>query len=67
VLELGLPLRGAERRHHAHDRLPLGDRQTGFGQPGRAADQHHGEHECGDGEQPQPDGAPLRVGQNNAR
>ena len=41
AVELGLPLRCAQRRKHAGDGLPLGDGEAGFGEPRRAADQHH--------------------------
>ncbi len=49
--EFFLPLRLVQRRNDAGDRLPFRDRQAGFGQPRRPADQHHRENERGDGEQ----------------
>ena len=53
--ELALPLRLGQRRYDAHDRFPLGDRQAGFGEPRRAADQNDGEHHRGHGIEPNPD------------
>ena len=53
--KLALPLRITQRRDDAQHRLPLGDGKPGFGQPRRTADQHHGEHQCGDRQQPYPD------------
>ena len=49
------PVGFAQRRNDAGHRLPFGDRQAGFGQPRRAADDHHDEDQRRDGEQPQPD------------
>ena len=47
--KLLLPVGIGERRDDAVDRLPFGDRQTGIGEPRRAADQeqreHHQQHE----------------------
>ncbi len=59
-LELGLPPTFAERRQRAHHRLPLGDREAGFGEPGGAADQNHRQNQRGDGVEPQPDGAGVK-------
>ena len=53
--ELGLPLGVVKRRYYAHDGLPLGDRQTGFGQPRRTTDQNHGKDQRGNGIKPEPD------------
>ena len=41
AVELGLPLRCAQRGKHACDGLPLGDGEAGFGEPRRAPNQHH--------------------------
>ena len=60
-LEFGLPLGLAERRQRAHDRPPFGDREPGFGEPRRAADEHHEEDERSDGIKPQPDRPHVRV------
>ena len=38
-------------RDGAADRPPFGDRQTAFGEPGDAADDHHREHQSGDEQQ----------------
>jgi hypothetical protein len=54
-VEFGLPLCEIERRHDPRERLPLGDRQAGFGQPRRAADHHHREHQQRGQEEPRPD------------
>ena len=43
--ELGRPIGVGERRQGARDGTPLGDRQAGPGQPRRAADRHHGDHQ----------------------
>ena len=59
-LELGLPPTFAERRQRAQHRLPLGDREAGFGEPGGAADQDHRQNQRGDGIEPQPDGAGVK-------
>ena len=63
LFERALPLRFAERRQYAHDRLPLGDRQARFRQPRCTANQNHGEHQGGDGIKPQP----YHAGMNIAR
>ncbi len=55
--ERRLPRVFGQRRHHTHQRLPLGDRKAGFGEPRRAADQHHRQHQSGNGIKPQPDRA----------
>ena len=55
AVELGLPFRAAQRRKDAGDRLPLGDGEAGFGQPRRAADQHHQKDEARDRDQPEAD------------
>jgi hypothetical protein len=55
-LELRQPLRLVQRRQRAEHRLPLGDRQAGLGEPRGAADDHDGDHQGGDREQPQADG-----------
>src|SRR5690348_5256640 len=52
-LKLALPLHPVERRHHARERLPLGDRQPGFRQPCGTANQDHEENKGGDGVKPQ--------------
>ena len=44
-LEFGLPVGIAERRDGAGDRLPRSDGQPGFGQPRRATDHHHDQHQ----------------------
>ena len=56
AVELGLPLRAAHRRDHTGDRLPLGDREAGLGEPRRAADQNHEEDETGHRNQPEANG-----------
>ena len=50
-VERALPVRVGERRDRAADRLPFGDRQAAFGQPGDAADDDHRENERGDEQQ----------------
>ncbi len=62
LLELGLPLHLGKRRQRAHHRLPFGDRQTGLGEPRRAADQHHRQHERRDGIEPELDCANMACG-----
>ena len=57
AVELGLPFRRVQRRNNAGDRLPLGDGEAGFGEPRRAADQHHEKNQARDGDQPETDGA----------
>ena len=61
-----LPVARGKRRQRAHDRLPLGDREAGFRQPRRAADQNHRQHQRGDRIKPQPDRARVRVGRRIA-
>ena len=56
AVELGLPFRAAQRRDHAGHRLPLGDREAGFGEPRRAADQNHEEDETGHRNEPEANG-----------
>ena len=56
AVEGRLPAGFAERRNDAGHRLPFGDRQAGFGQPRRAADDDHDEDQRRHGEEPQPDG-----------
>ena len=56
AVELGLPVRAAQRRKDSGDRLPLGDREAGFGEPRRAADQHHEKDKACDGDQPETNG-----------
>ena len=53
AVELGLPLRAAQRRKNAGDRLPLGDGEAGFGEPRRAANQHHEKDKARHGDQPE--------------
>ena len=55
-LELGLPVGVAQRRDDAGDRLPLGDRQAGFGQAREAADHDHRQHHQRDDIEPDADG-----------
>src|SRR5205823_1932088 len=57
LLEFRLPEGFAQRRQHTGHRLPFDDREAGFGQARRAADQHHREDEGGDSIEPSPDGA----------
>ncbi len=54
------PLRLVERRQRAGNRLPFDDRQSGFGEPRGAADQHHDRNQRGDHDQPPSDGAEMR-------
>jgi hypothetical protein len=54
------PLRLIERRQRAGNRLPLHDRQSGFGEPRGAADQHHDRDQGGNRDQPPFDGGELR-------
>ena len=42
-LELGVPVGGRQRRQHAGDRLPLGDREPGVGEARDAAERDHRE------------------------
>ena len=58
-LEGGRPLRLVKRRQCAGDGFPLDDRQPGFGEPRRAADQHHRENQHRHGDQPPSHGAKL--------
>ena len=53
AVELGLPLRCAQRRKHAGDRLPLRDGEAGFGEPRRAPNQHHEKDEARDRDEPE--------------
>ncbi len=53
AIELGLPLRRAQRRKHAGDRFPLRDGEPGFREPSCAADQHHEEDEARDRDEPE--------------
>ena len=53
AVELGLPVRAAQRRKHSGDRLPLGDGEAGFGEPRRAADQHHEKDKARHGDEPE--------------
>ena len=55
TLELRLPVRRVQGRQDPGDRLPLGDGEARLGQPGRAADEHHGEDERGDRDEPDAD------------
>jgi hypothetical protein len=55
AIELGLPLRCAQRRKHAGDGLPLGDGEAGFGEPRRAANQHHEKDKARHRDEPGPD------------
>jgi hypothetical protein len=55
-----LPLRVVERRQCTGDRLPLHDRQSGFGEPRRTADQHHDRDQGGNRDQPPFDGSGRR-------
>ncbi len=59
ALERLQPLRLVERRQRAGDRLPFDDRQSGFGQPRGAADQHHDRDQRGHDDQPPFDGAVI--------
>ena len=56
-LELGLPVGGRERRQHAGDRLPLGDREPGVGEARDAAERDHREHQRREAVEPDADGA----------
>jgi hypothetical protein len=49
-----LPRRLAEWRDDTGDGLPFGYGEAGFGQPGRAADQHHYEDEQDEEAEPEP-------------
>ncbi len=51
----------AERREETRDRAPIDDREPGFGQPGDAADNDHGEDHGGAHEQPVSDRAVVRA------
>ena len=57
-----LPLRFGQRRNCTGNRLPLGDRQARFSQPGDPADHHHQRDDGGDGEQPAGQGKRARAG-----
>ena len=54
------PVGLAERRNHAGHGLPLRDRQAGFGEPSRPADDHHHEDQRRDREEPRAHGARSR-------
>ena len=54
ALELRLPCVGVERRDGAGHEIPLGDREAGLRQPRRAADEHHGEREQDQEQEPAP-------------
>ncbi len=51
--EFGEPIGLGERRQHAGDRLPFGDREAGFREPRRAADDDHGEDQRRDAPEPE--------------
>ena len=53
AVELGLPLRRAQRGKHSGDRFPLRDGEAGFGESSRAADQHHEKDEARDRDEPE--------------
>ena len=55
--EFGLPGVRAQRRHDAGRRLPFGDREAGFRQPRRAADDHQQKYQRRHRQQPEPDRA----------
>ncbi len=48
-----------QRRQGASHRLPLDDRQSGFGEARGAADQHHGDDQGRDGHEPDPHGTQM--------
>ena len=58
-LEGLLPVGLGERRHGAHDRLPLGDGEARIGEPRGAADQDHGDDQSRDRAEPQPQRANM--------
>jgi hypothetical protein len=51
-VELGLPVLLAQGRQGSGNEVPFSDREAGFRQSGGAADQHHGEDEKNQDEQP---------------
>ena len=51
-VELGLPIGGRQRGEDARHRLPLGDRDAGFGEPGNATDHDDRHNHRRDAEQP---------------
>src|ERR1700736_4297548 len=52
ILEFGQPFGGTQRRNNAGQGLPLGNGQTGFGEPCRAANDHHQKDETGEAPEP---------------
>jgi len=53
-LEGLLPIGLGERRHGAHDGLPLGDGEARIGEPRGAADKDHGDDEQREDAKPEP-------------
>src|ERR1700730_12559339 len=52
ILEFGEPFGGAQRRNDAGQGLPFGNGKARFGEPGRAADNHHQKDESGEAPKP---------------